>query len=121
MEKTTTRLHNMMADYFKETSGYETVEVPNVGFYSYRKFGEECHIGHFYILPELRKKGLAPELGEAMINKAREIGCTYMSCIVDFENRENDVASRLVKTYLNFGFNVHSMVGNTQIILKRDI
>jgi GNAT superfamily N-acetyltransferase len=114
-------LDTMMADYFKETSGYDTVKIPNIGFYSFRKFEDECHIGHFYILPELRKKGLAPELGDAMIQKAREINCTYLSCIVDFENRTNDVASRLVKTYLNFGFVIHSMLNNSQIIFKKDI
>lgn len=114
-------LDSMLAAYFEETSGYVTVKVPKIGFYSYRKFEDECHIGHFYILPELRKKGLAPEIGNAMIEKAKEINCTYLSCIVDFNNRDNITASRLVKTYLNFGFVIHSMIDNSQIIFKKDI
>ena len=111
----------MVADYFLETSGYNTVEVPEVGFYMWRKFDEECHIGHFYILPEKRKGQIAPTIGADMEKVARENGCTYLSCIVDFENRTNDVASRLIKVYLNFGFVIHSMYNNTQVIFKKEL
>jgi GNAT superfamily N-acetyltransferase len=114
--------NSMIAQGYKECNGYNTVALNDIGFFMYRVIGEECHVGHLYVAPTHRKLGLGHKvIGKEILKTAKDNKCSYLSCVVDFKDREAATASHLVKCYLNFGFDIHLILNNTQIILKRDI
>jgi len=117
----------MIADYFKEMQQYELLEEPGVGFIMYRIFGEEFHIGHFYITPENRKNQNTMKFGMMGQQIAKEKGCKFISGIVTLGERDPATVSRLVKNYIQFGCNIVEMYSNPndpkcgQIIFRKDI
>lgn len=121
IQSTTTPLNSMISDYFKEGCNYDTLLMPEVGFMMYRKFDEELHISHFYILPEKRHKRLSEDFNKEINRVAKELGCSYLSCIVDFNDKPAEVASRLVRIYLEYGFTIHSLMNDSHVIFKRNL
>lgn len=107
----------MMADYFKETQGYEYAEISDAGFALYRLIGPECHVGHMYIVPEKRSLGMAQRLGDLISDKALDAGCKHLSCVVELDTPG---ASRLVKIYLEYGYQIIGAVGNS-LLFKKDL
>ena len=111
----------MIADYFKEMQQYETIEVPETGFVMYRIFDKEFHVGHFYVVPEKRRNMNTMAFGSECEKRARELGCEYMTGIVTIGERDPKTVTRLIKNYIQFGCEVMEVIGNTQIIFKKDL
>lgn len=111
----------MIASYFKEMQGYEHLELPKVGFMLYRVFEKEFHIGHIYIEPEFRRSKRVLDFGVLAEKKAKEMGCGYLSCVVTLGLQNNKISSRLVRVYLEYGFEIMEVIGNSQIVFKKDL
>ena len=112
---------DMVAAYFKEMQDYEYYEIPGKAFSLYRICENELHFGHMYVKPEHRHEGLAQVMGDAVCKIGIEQGCTYASCIVSLPDKTTDKATRLVRIYLEFGYKIVDLVGNSQIIMKKDL
>ncbi len=113
-------MDQMAFDYFKESQGYETLQLPGEAFAMYRIFGLEFHIGHMFVRPELRHVGKGLELGRLLEKTAGLAGCTHLSCLVHLEPGREVVTSRLLRGYLQNGFHVILTEGNN-LILKKDL
>lgn len=73
---------SLYADYMKERLHAETIEFEG-GFVVYSIQGPECFIREAYIRPESRRNKGASLLFQAVEDKARAAGCTFMSGSVD--------------------------------------
>ncbi len=111
----------MIAAYFKEMQGYDVLEVPEKGFLMYRQYDKEIHFGHMYVKPQFRREGIAQQLATMASEKGKELGCEFATCIVSLPDKTTDKATRLVRIYLEFGFLIVELVGNSQIIMKKDL
>ena len=112
---------NLVAAYFKEMQDYDYYEIPDKAFALYRVVENELHFGHMYVKPEHRHEGLAQTLGDAVCEIAKDKGCTYASCIVSLPDKSPEKATRLVRIYTEFGYTIVDLVGNSQIIMKKDL
>ena len=106
-----------LCNYISEEWGRETVEF-EYGFYSYKFFKEtgEFLIGDLYIVPERRGMKLGIVLAKALEKNARDMGASHLSCVVTVKPS----ATRLIKGYTQFGFNIVG-ADNGQIIMIKEL
>ena len=111
----------MLAEYFKENQEYDYFEIPEKAFALYRIYENELHFGHMFVAPPYRSTGVAQALGNAICAIGKERGCKYASCIVTLNDKTTAKATRLVKIYMEFGYEIVEIIGNSQIIMKKDL
>lgn len=69
---------SLYADFIKEYDGFDIIEIPDVGFATYKCAGEECYIKDVYIKPEHRSKRVSYDMQVEITKIAKEKGCTYL-------------------------------------------
>lgn len=111
---------NMIAEYFKESQRYETLEEPNKGFIMFSKAGDELHLAHLYIRPDFRRSGLGQDLTQRACTIGKEMGCKYAACMVTLD-KDPKVASRLVRIYIENGFEIWEVNTGFNVVLKKDL
>lgn len=106
-----------LCNYIEEEWGRKVVEF-SYGFYSYNFFKEtgEFLVGDLYVAPEERNKGLGIVLANAIEKNARDMGATHLSCVITVKPN----ATRLIKGYTLFGFEIKS-ADNGQIIMIKEL
>lgn len=110
-------MKSLYAQYIFERENKEIVESDK-GFATYKIFDNgECYLQDLYVVPEYRKSGLATEMTDEIVLRAKEKACTLLigSVCVDDIN-----ATRNMKVFLSYGMQIYKSMG-TMIFLKKDI
>ncbi len=66
---------NLYKNYIKERFGHELISTDK-GFVTYELGNDYCYILDVYVLPEFRKSHVAIELGDKVVDLAKEKGIT---------------------------------------------
>lgn len=107
---------SLWADYHKERLGWETIELEG-GFIAYSIALPFCCINEIYVKPDLRNKDIASRLGDQVVLKAKEAGCTHLwSQVSVLANGSTDA----LKATLAYGFKV-SKAQEDRVILVKEI
>lgn len=108
----------MYAGYLMEKTDYQIVET-NEGFATYRYLEDQkaVYIVDIYIVPDLRKKGVASTIADNIVEAARIKGCTKLLGSVVPSNK-NSTSS--LKVLLAYGMSLESSSGDF-ILFKKDI
>lgn len=89
---------SLYSDYFK-CEGYETLEIPDIGFATYKIVAPECYIRDLYVAPEYRLKGAAVKLGDIVTSIAKEKGCNTLIGSVKPSYKDSNVSLRMLQSY----------------------
>lgn len=99
---------SLFGDYIKEREGKRIIEE-DYGFVVYQIFNDQCYIEDIFIEKQCRRAGLASELADEVVLKAKECGCkTLLGSVVPTANG----ATESMKALLAYGFKVQSAKEN---------
>lgn len=101
-------MESLYSKYIKEREQMQIVEN-EFGFATYKIFGEEAYIQDIYVVPEMRKTGMARTLADQICFYAKEQGAKKVFGSVD-PNAKG--ATESVKVLLAYGMSIHSTAGN---------
>lgn len=105
---------SLYSQYLKEREGVETLEDAN-GFASY-KYLEDCvYVTDVYVVPEMRKKGIASDYVDRVSEIAKDKG--YSKVVVSVDLRANG-ASESMMVQLRYGFKLDSCNENMIYLIK---
>ncbi len=106
---------SLFADYFKEFFDDETIEEDG-GFAVYRYIGDkQVYIVHIYVIPELRRSGLASALADKIVDAAKLRGCAeLLGSVVPGARACTDS----LKVLLGYGMSLKNIEGNMIIFSK---
>jgi len=107
---------NLYAEYIKERDGREFFQLEDTGFVTYSIHGDECYIEDMFVLKELRHLGHGKELLRHVTDVAKANGCKFLSSNV--RPSQKSVASNSMLAQLSVGFKIHSIVGDSIIMIK---
>lgn len=77
---------SLYKQYLKEREGLETLELEH-GFATYKLRGPDCYIVDIYVVPEMRKHGIAAFIADQIADIAKSHGYRMLTGSVD--NRAN--------------------------------
>ena len=109
-------LDSMFADYISEREGAE-VYWTQEGFISFVLAGDQCLIRDCFVSKAYRGKGHGKGLYERVATLAKQSGCRFISCAVDFADRG---AAETLKKLLAIGFTPVRNAGN-QLVLGKEV
>lgn len=89
-------------EYLKERESLEVLNVKG-GFAIYKILEKSLYIKDIYVIPELRKTGLASEMADHLRDVAQDNGCT---CLIGSVSSADKNKSDNVKILLTYGFKV---------------
>lgn len=95
---------SLYGQYIKEREGKSILEK-DYGFATYVINGQECYIEDIYVVPEMRKKHVASELANEVVEIAKAKGCTVLTGTVSPTAKG---ATESLKVLLAYGFQLHS-------------
>ncbi|HRO67178.1 MAG TPA: GNAT family N-acetyltransferase [Pseudobdellovibrionaceae bacterium] len=90
----------LFAAYLKERTGQTLIEREG-GFATYQIDGEECYIVEIFVVPEIRRTGLASRMADEISVLAKSQNCTYLKGTVDL--RANG-ARESILALIGYGF-----------------
>ena len=96
------------AQYIKEREEKEIVEN-EFGFATYKIYGDAVYIEDIYVVPEMRKTGMAKTIVEQICFYAKERGAKKVFGSADVTANSSTDS---IKFLLAFGATVHSVSGN---------
>lgn len=99
---------SLYAQYIKERENKDIVETDK-GFATYQIYGDECYIADIYIVPEMRKSGLASKLANEIKDLAKKSGCKILTGSVCLDANEAAASMNVLYAY---GMKVHLIKGN---------
>jgi ribosomal protein S18 acetylase RimI-like enzyme len=110
---------SLYANYIKEREGIDILEM-FYGFMTYKLMPEAktVYLRDCYVLPQYRGQAKVSEMAEIIEKIAFDNGCTISMTSVDLNTLS---ASKNLKTYLGYGFNVGSVQNNHMMYLTRTI
>jgi len=109
---------SLMAKYFEEREGFFIMETEEA-FASYKITEEQCYIKDIYVLPEHRKDGIASNLADKIVEKAKRHGCTML---VGSVSPEANGATNSMKVLLCYGLKLsHINKDEGLIIMAKEI
>ena len=108
---------NLIADYFKEFFGDETLETEN-GFAIYRYLcKEQVYIVHIYVRPEMRKSKVASQIADKVAEIAKSQGAKeILGSVVPSANH----SSRSLQVLLGYGMEL-KRIENGMLIFSKEI
>lgn len=109
-------MNSLYAKYIKEREQLEIVEN-EFGFATYKIFGEEVYIQDIYVVPEMRKTGMAKTIADQICFYAKEKGAKKVFGSVD---PNANGATESIKILIAYGMTVHSVNGPL-IYFSKDI
>ena len=109
-------MSNLYSLYLAEKEGKETLEIPDVGFITYKILGEVCHICIIYVKPLHRNAQNARNLVRAVIEKAGP-NCKSLTAVC---NTSQTNTTNTLKILLHYGFEVVGVERN-DILLYKDL
>lgn len=74
---------NSLYEEYVKCSGFDTIQIPDVGFCTYKIAGNECYIRDIYVRTQFRKLGTASKLADLVTRIAKTRHCTYLVGTVD--------------------------------------
>lgn len=106
---------SMMAEYFSEFFNDETYENEN-GFAMFRYLNEtQVYIVHIYVVPHLRKSGVASAIADGVVEAAKKRGCTeLLGTIVPAAKG----ATASLRVLLGYGMELKGLDGNMIVFRK---
>lgn len=109
---------SMYADYVRERLGDEVLEL-GYGFATYRFLNENktVYIVDIYVKPEHRKKNVASEIADKIVDIAKQRGAVELIGTVSPQLKS---ATTSLKVLLGYGMQLHS-ASEQAIILKKEI
>ncbi len=110
-------MKSLYGQYLAEREGKEIIES-EYGFATYKFFDNgECYLQDIFIVPSVRKSGLATEMANKVVAEAKERSCHTLigSVCVDDKN-----ATRNISVFLAYGMQIHKIIGN-MIFLNKNI
>lgn len=109
---------SLYADYVKLEERYDIIETDH-GFVTYQLCDKELFVSDCYVRPT-SPNGEWNRVWDSLKDKAKEVGCTHLSCIVYLDPTRVDYTTRKMKTFLGHGFKVVSSQVN-KIVLLREV
>ncbi len=110
-------MSSLYSKYIKEREDKRIVELAH-GFATYKFFDNgECYLQDIYVLPDFRQTGLAKEMADEVVRRAKEHSCHTLIgsvCIDDVH------ATRNMQVFLTYGMKLHKIIG-TLVFLKKDL
>lgn len=110
-------MSSMYKDYIEEQLANRFVYETDYGFMTYNKIEDVLQLEEIYILPQMRRKGLASKFYDEAEKIGKELKCSYLkgSIIIGTNNAEQSMQCLLknkFKLYYSNGIIIY---------LKRDI
>lgn len=109
-------MESLYAKYIKEREQKEIVEN-EFGFATYKVFGNAVYIEDIYVVPEMRKAGMAKTLADQACFYAKEKGAKKVFGSVDVSLSS---ANESIKVLMAYGMSAHSTSGNL-VYFSKDI
>ncbi len=109
----------LFAQYISERLDQGIVDIPGQGFATFQITGFECYIVDIFVIPELRKTGLAKQMADKITQIAKEKGCTTLKGTVQ-TNTNNSKTSEAVLLAYGMRFE-YSLPEKSLKVFKKDI
>ena len=109
-------MSNLYSLYLAEKEDKETLEIPEVGFITYKVLNKVCHICIIYVAPEHRNVTNARTLVKAIHEKVQG-RCEAFTAVC---NTAQNNTTNTMKILLHFGFEVVGVERN-DILLYKDL
>lgn len=109
-------MSSLYAQYIKEREEKDIIESDE-GFATYKIFDNgECYLQDIYVIPAMRKSGLATEMADKVVAIAKEKGCHTLigSVCLDTNN-----TTRNMKVFLAYGMQIHKVIGSLIFLTKK--
>lgn len=106
----------MIAKYFKELRGIETVFVDDVGFYMYYKQPHSVFISQMYLKPEVRGWGYKKMI-DSMLELCANLNVYSVMTSVELGNKDME---RTLAVHLKYGFKIVKL-GSDIIYLQKEV
>ena len=109
-------MKSLYGQYIAEREDKEIIESKD-GFATYKIFENgECYLQDLYVVPDMRKSGLATEMANKVVEIAKENGCHTLlgSVCVD-----GNGATRNMKVFLAYGMQIDKIIGNMIFLRKK--
>lgn len=105
----------MYAEYLRERTADEIMETEQ-GFVTYRFLNEkQVYIVDLYVRPDFRKSGTASAMADAIVELAKQRGCTeLLGTVVPAAKNSADS----MKILLAYGMKPHGIEGNMVVFMK---
>lgn len=107
-------MDDMIAEYFKELKGIETVFVDDVGFYMYYKQPHSVFISQMYLKPEVRGWGYKKMI-DSVEGLCANLGVGSMMCSLELGNKDME---RTLASHLKYGFKIVKLTQDTIYLQK---
>lgn len=89
---------SLYAKYLKEREDVDTLET-EYGFATYRLRGDDCYIMDIYVVPELRRAGLAAALADDVAKIAKALGYRVLTGSVDSRANGAEDSHKVLTAY----------------------
>lgn len=89
---------NLYQDYFR-CEGFETLEIPEIAFCTYKIEGLECYLRDIYVKPEFREKHTAVKLADLVVKIAKSNNCKYFIGTVNPLYKDANISRKMLKSY----------------------
>lgn len=103
----------MLAKYFREKDGCETLEMPGA-FAAFTVVKDQFYIAEMYVEPDFRKGPTKRELYEKMIELAKERKCTYAACHLPLNSLH---LNERLNTFYTGGFRLTGRIEDNRLVM----
>lgn len=108
---------SLYGEYLKERGGDQIIES-EFGFVTYRYLDpNQVYIVDIYVMPDVRKGGLASDLADKVVSEAKACGCTKLIGTVAVGKAWTTTNTKVL---LGYGFSISEATADA-IIFRKDI
>ncbi len=109
----------LFAQYISERLDQGIVDIPGQGFATFKIERPVVYVADVYVVPELRKTGLASKMVDQIADLGKKQGCSVIKTTVQINTNNSDISETAILAY-GFEFDFFLAEKNLKVF-KKDI